>query len=101
MRSPPVYVFAEALTYSGAAGLALPIPTLPLPSITNRSFVPTTVEDEILNLPPSAKSEPIAQLFRKLPRPATVDEPCRRSCGDVAAVEPALYIVRSWWTVLL
>ena|SRR3989338_11399866 len=61
-------------TESGEPGVVVPSPTLPLPSITNLSLVPMTEELETLNLPPSFKSVPTAQLFRKLPAPEMVLE---------------------------
>ena len=42
-------------------GVVVPIPTFPLPSIVNLAFVPTAVEEAILNLLMSAVSTPIAQ----------------------------------------
>lgn len=76
-------------------GVEVPIPTSPLPSMTKRSLVPTDVELDILNFPPSARSVPMAQLFMKLPSPATVLDPTRRSCGEFADVEPAWNMVSS------
>ena len=73
----------------------MPIATLPSPSITNLSLVPITDEEEILNLPTSAKSVPIAQLFRNLfsAEPDAVDEAEKTSCGEPAAVVLAVYKV--------
>ena len=65
----------------------------PLPSMVRTSLVPTTVEEEILNLPPSFMSAPIVQLKRKLPKEAIVLEAERVNCGELTAVEPALYMV--------
>src|SRR5581483_7980139 len=45
-----------------AFGDVVPMPIWPLPSMTKRSFVPTAVELEILNLPPSPMSSPIVHL---------------------------------------
>ena len=42
-------------------GVVVPMPTLPLLLITNLSLVPKAVEEDILNLPKSAKSEPMVQ----------------------------------------
>ena len=57
-----------------ALGVDEEIPTLPTPSIINRSLVPTAEEEEILNLPTSAKSVPIAQLVRAAPAFVTVED---------------------------
>ena len=53
-------------TSSAEVGVLVPIPTLPLPSMTKRSLVPSAVEDEILNLYPSLASCPIVQFDRPL-----------------------------------
>ncbi len=66
------------------------MPTRPLPSITNLSLVPMTDELDILNLPLSFESVPIAQLFKALLRFATVLDAENTSWGELAAVDPAL-----------
>ena len=66
------------------------MPTLPLPSITNLSLIPMTDELDILNLPLSLESVPMAQLFKALFRFATVLEAENTSWGELAALDPAL-----------
>ena len=66
------------------------MPTLPAPSITKRSLVPMTEEEDILNLPRSAISVPILQLVMARVLPATVLEAEKTSWGEPAAVEEAV-----------
>jgi hypothetical protein len=61
-------------TERSVAGEVVPMPTFPAPSITSRSAVPTTEEEEILNLPKSATSVPMVQLVSAGVLPATVLE---------------------------
>src|SRR3989344_3193202 len=75
-------------------GEVVPMPTFPAPSITKRSLVPRTVEEEILNLPPEAMSVPMVQLDIARGRPVTVLDAAKVSCGEPAAVELAVYSVR-------
>jgi hypothetical protein len=80
----PVYEANVLLTASKAHGVDVPIPTEPLPVITRRSLVPMTVEEEILNLPPSPVSTPIAQL-NGFNRPSEL-EAVRTIWGEVKAL---------------
>src|SRR3989338_4973178 len=57
--SPEMYPFPS--TESNADGEVEAMPTLPAPSITNRSLVPNAVELAILNFPPSEISRPTIQ----------------------------------------
>ena len=70
------------------------MPTLPLPSMTSLSLVPTTDELEILNLPPSKRSDPMTQLVRAVAALATVEEAEKVNCGEPREVELAVYMVK-------
>src|SRR3989344_9089633 len=61
VSAPPRYVLPVEWTEKREPGVVVPIPTFPLPSIVNLAFVPTAVEEAILNLLMSAVSTPIAQ----------------------------------------
>ena len=61
VKSPPKYTLPEEWTDKSEPGLVVPTPTLPFPSIVRRVFVPTAVDDAILNLLASAVSIPIVQ----------------------------------------
>ena len=64
-------------TESIAYGEVVPMPTFPAPSMTKRSFVPRTVEEEILNLPPEAMSVPMVQLDIAAARPGDSARCCK------------------------
>jgi hypothetical protein len=58
--------------------VVVPIPIFPAPSIVKRVLVPSTEEELILNLPWSARSEPMVQV-RGEPGRLAVVEPTKAS----------------------
>ena len=72
-------------------GLVVPIPTLPAPSITNRSFVPRAEDEAILNFAASESSTPMVHFSFA---PVTVE-------NSIAASAAFAKMVSFWFGVVV